>query len=46
MNVHDLQFIEDYLKLVSQPLAAMYDDIYENVVNALELSGAYICRHG
>jgi hypothetical protein len=35
MNVHDLQFIEDYLKLLSQPLAEIYEESYENAVQAL-----------
>jgi len=46
MNAHDLQFIADYLKFVSQPLVAMYNDIYEKAGNALKLIGAYICRQG
>jgi hypothetical protein len=46
MNVHYLQFIEDYLKLLSQPLNAMYEGSYENTINALRLSGMCMCRQG
>jgi len=46
MNVHYLQFIEDYLKLLSQPLTAMYEGSYENTVNAVNVSGVYMCRQG
>jgi hypothetical protein len=46
MNVHDLHFFEDYLKLLSQPLAAMHEESYENAVNALKLGGVYMCRQG
>jgi len=44
MNVHYLQFIEDYLKLLPQPLNAMYEGSYEDAANALKLSGVAMRR--
>jgi hypothetical protein len=37
MNVHGLKIIEAYFKLLSQPLVAMKEEIYENP-NTLKLT--------